>query len=290
MKVKATASVLLCVRNVEQYIGDCIRSILDQTFTDFEVVVIDEYDSNDKTENLIKNFKDKRIRYFRNYKFLGISKSRNLGVKYSRGDYIFFTDGDCVVSNDWIEQGLKFLKDPDFAGVEGKSYYVSKDYIPTFSDHTYEGKRGGFMTNNVAYKKSIIESIGGFDERYSCHEDRDIGLRILRVGEIGFNPNMIVYVQQETLTPSDLIIRANATRNRVYLFKRFRDKELLLWRIVDPWSLAKIICPPLIFASLFFNNFKTLDDYKLLPFTYAKAVLERLQLWKECAKERVFLI
>jgi hypothetical protein len=55
-------------------------------------------------------------------------------------------------------------------------------------------------------------------------------------------------------------------------------------------SLAKILCPALVFTSLFSNKLKTLDDYKLLPFTYAKAVLERLQLWRECAKEKVFLI
>jgi glycosyltransferase involved in cell wall biosynthesis len=286
--MKTTVSVLMCVRNVEKYIGDCIRSILDQTFTDFELVVIDDL-SNDKTKNIIGNFKDKRIRYFRNGKWLGISKSRNLCVRYANGEYIFFTDGDCVVSRDWIEQGLKFLKDPDYAGVEGKTYYVSKEYKPTFSDHSCVSKCGGFMTGNVAYKRSIVASVGGFDERYSCHEDRDLGLRILRVGKIGFNPNMIVFVQQQTLTPKELIKRSDAIRNRVYLFKRFRDTELVVWRIVDPLSLAKILFPPLIFSSLFFSRFR-MDDFKLLPFEYIYAVCARLQLWKESAKERVFLI
>lgn len=283
-------SILMCVKNVEKYIGDNLRSILDQTFTDFEIVVIDEYDSNDKTRKLIKKFDDKRIRYFRNEKWLGLSKSRNLSVKYAKGEYIFFTDGDCVVSQDWIEQGLKFLKDPDCAGVEGKSYYVSEEYKPTFSDHNCESKRGAFMTNNMAYKRSVVESVGGFDERYSYHEDRDLALRILRVGKIEFNPNMIVCVQKETVTPKGLIKHAPILRNRVYLFKRFQDKELVSWRIVDLWSLAKILCPPLVFTSLFFNKFKSLDDYKLLPFTYVKAILERLQLWKECVRERTFLI
>jgi glycosyltransferase involved in cell wall biosynthesis len=287
---KTTVSILLCVRNAEKYIGNCIQSILNQTFTDFEIVIIDEYDSNYKTESYIKKFQDRRIRYFRNKKQLGLSQSRNVSLKYAKGEYVFFTDGDCVVSKDWLEQGLKFLKDGDYSGVEGKSYYVSKEYKPTLSDHTYEGKRGGFMTNNMAYKMNVVRGVGWFDERYTCHEDRDFGFRILKVGKIGFNPNMTVYVQQETLTPKDLIKRANAIRNRVYLFKRFHDKELLLWRIVDPWSFAKILCPSLVFTSLFFNNFETLDDYKLLPFTYLKAILERLQLWRECAKERVFLI
>jgi glycosyltransferase involved in cell wall biosynthesis len=288
-EVKTTVSVLMCVRNVEKYIDDCIRSILNQTFTDFELVVIDDL-SNDKTKNIIEKFKDKRIRYFRNGKWLGISKSRNLCVKHANGDYLFFTDGDCVVSRDWIEQGLKFLEDPNCVGVEGKIYYVSEEYKPTFSDHFLVSNCGDFRTGNVAYKRSVVVSVGGFDERYGCHEDRDLGLRILRVGKIKFNPNMIVFVQQQTLTPKELIKRSDAIRNRVYLFKKFRDRESMVWRIVDPVSLAKILFPPLIFTSLFFNRFRKLDDFKLVPFKYIYAVCARLQLWKESAKERVFLI
>ncbi len=63
--------------------------------------------ATDKTKNLIENFQDKRIKYFKNEKWLGITKSRNRSIKFAKGDYIFFTDGDCVVSKDWIEQGLK---------------------------------------------------------------------------------------------------------------------------------------------------------------------------------------
>jgi len=289
LKEKRTVSVLICVRNGERYIDNCVRSILNQSFTDFEIVVVDD-DSNDKTKNIIENFVDKRVRYFRNEKWLGITKSRNRSVKYANGEYIFFTDGDCAVSQDWIEQGLKSLKNSHCAGVEGKSYYVSKDYKPTFSDHTYEMGCGKFMTGNIAYKKSAVESVGGFDERYSYLEDRDLGLRILRKSKIAFNPNMVVYIQKEIITPKKLMKQATVLKNRVYLFKRFQDKELLSLRIVDAWSLVKILCPPLVLVSLFFNKFQNLDDYRLLPFTYAKTIFERLQLWRECAKERVFLI
>ena len=190
----------MCVRNVEKHIGNCIKSILEQTFTDFEIILIDDL-SNDRTKNIIEMFNDKRIRYFRNKKWLGISKNRNLGIKYAKGEYIFFTDGDCVVSKNWIEQGLKFLKNQDCAGVEGKIYYVSRYYKPSFSDHAHENKPGEFMTGNIAYKRNVVEKVGGVDERYSYHEDKDLGLRVLRVGKIKFNPNMIVFVQKQVLTP-----------------------------------------------------------------------------------------
>jgi GT2 family glycosyltransferase len=53
----------------------------------------------------------------------------------------------------------------------------------------------------MAYKRSIVESVGSFDERYGYNEDRDLALGILRSSKIEFNPNMIVHVQKETVTP-----------------------------------------------------------------------------------------
>jgi glycosyltransferase involved in cell wall biosynthesis len=288
--MKTNVSVIVCVKDAEKYISDCITSILDQTFKDFEIVIIEDGCSDD-TAYIIEKFNDERIRHFRNPKNIGIAKSRNKGLKLSKGEYIFFTDADCVASKNWIEQGLKSLEDQKYVGVEGKIYYVSKDYKPTFSDHVCENEHGGhFMTGNMAYKRSIIESVGGFDERYNYLEDRDLALRILKHGKINFNPNMTVYVQQQILTPKDIIRSAIHARNRVYLFKRFGERKLIFWRVFEPWNLAKVLFPPLIFVSLFFNRFKTSDDFRLLPFKYVYAVSERLQLWKTCARERVFLI
>jgi len=288
---KVNVSVLVCVKNAQKYIGACLSSILSQTYANFEIVVIEEFDSNDRTRTIIENFKDRRIRYFRNEKWLGISKSRNLSVKYAQGEYIFFTDGDCVVSPDWIEQGVTFLDEEDCIGVEGKSYDVSQEYKPTFSDHSYDEREyGEFMTSNIAYKKSVVKWVGGFDERYSFHEDRDLALRIQRFGKIEFNPNMKVFVQQETLTPKALIRKSESLRNQVFLFKRFGQRNHMIWRIVEPWSLAKILFPPLLLISLSFHTFKTSDDFRLVPFKYINLVCSRLKLWRESAKERVFLI
>jgi len=278
------------VRNVEKYISNCIKSILNQTFNDFEIVIIDDM-SDDSTKTIIENFDDKRIRYYGNQKWLGIPRSRNRGVKYAAGDYIFFTDGDCTVSKNWIEEGLSYLKDPNCVGVEGKIYYVSRDFESTFSDCIMENKNGGnFMTGNMAYKKRVIEDVGGFDESLTYFEDRDIALRIMKYGKIFFNPKMIVYHPRVTLTPKRYVETATRTGNRVHLFKKNGEKKFLLWRILFPVNLIKIFFPPLIFSSLFFKKFKNSNDFKLLPFTYIYVICERLNIWKECARTRVFLI
>ena len=283
-------SVLLCVRNEEKYIGSCIKSILSQTYEDFEVIIVDDM-SNDHTQTIIKEFDDERIRYFRNEEWYGIAKSRNRGLKHAKGEYVFFTDGDCRVPHSWIEEGLKSLKSPDCVGVEGRIYYVSKDYKPTHSDAVIENVNGGhFTTGNVAYKRSVVKAVGGFDERLKRLSDRDIALRIMKYGEIRFNAKMIVYHPQVIQTPRGLIETASRARNRVYLFKRFRDTKSMLWRIVYPLNLVKALFPPLILISLLFHKVKNANDFRLLPYTYVYVVKERLQLWETCARERVFLI
>ena len=146
------------------------------------------------------------------------------------------------------------------------------------------------MTGNMAYKKSAIERVNGFDETYTYFEDRDLALRIIKNGRIGFNPRMLVYAQQQTLTPKELTDSADQIKNKILLFKKLGDRELMLWRCVKPRNLARLAFPPLIFLNLFFHRFKKSDDFKILPFVYVFAVRERLRLWKECAIQKVFLI
>jgi glycosyltransferase involved in cell wall biosynthesis len=283
-------SVLLCVRNEEKYIDDCIRSILSQTYEDFEVIIVDDM-SNDHTQTIIKEFDDERIRYFRNEEWCGIAKSRNRGLKHAKGEYVFFTDGDCRVPNSWIEEGLKSLKSPGCVGVEGRIYYISKDYKPTLSDAVIANVNGGnFTTGNVAYKRDVVKAVGGFDERLKRLSDRYIALKIMKYGEIRFNAKMIVYHPQVIQTPRGLIETASRARNRVYLFKSFRDTEGMLWRIVYPVNFAKALFPPLILISLLFHKVKNTNDFRLMPYIYVSVVKERLQLWETCAREKVFLI
>ena len=283
-------SVVMCARNAEKYIGSCISSILNQTFQNFEIVLVDDM-SSDNTANIVTKFNDKRIRYIRNKEWLKIPRSRNEGLKHAKGKYIFFTDADCTVSPNWIEEGLKYLEHKNCIGVEGKITYVSEDYEPTFSDHVMENTSGGqFMTGNEAYTKDVVLAVGGFDERMGSLTDRDFGFRAMKHGKIRFNPNMIVYHPRVTLTPTTLIKSAANAADRVFLFKKFGERKFMLWRIIFPSSLAKALFPPLTFASLFFGRFRTSDDFKLLPYTYVFVMLQRLQLWKTSTKERVFLI
>ena len=288
--IKPIVSVVMTVRNVSATIANCLHSILNQTFNNFEIIIIDDF-STDETKELIQELDDTRIKYFRNQKWLGISPSRNKGISKAAGENLFFTDGDCIVSENWIEMGLKSLGFSNCVGVEGKIIYVSEDYKPTLSDNVMENICGGnFMTGNMAYKKGIMDKVGGFDERLTYLEDRDIAFRVMKYGKICFNPEMIVYHPQVVMTSKRLIESAANIKNRVHLYKKFHKKEFLLWRILYPQNLIKFLFPPLVFTSLFSKKLKKSSDFRLLPYMYIFLVFQRLHLWKECARERVFLI
>ena len=288
--MEAEVTVALTVCNSEKRIGSCIKSILAQTISDFEVLVVED-PPFDRTDKIIAAFKDKRISHIKNNIKLGLSGSRNKGLELAKGKYIFFTDDDCVVSPTWIEQGLIYIKENDCIGVEGKTYYVSEKYTPTMSDNVVENKTGGqFPTCNMVYKKSVLNDIGGFDERYTYMEDRDLALRAKRLGRIDFNPSMIVYHQKKTFTPKVFVLTGKEVRNRVFLYKKLHDRTFFAWRIVYPLNLAAILFPPLIIGSFFNARYKTKEDFDLFPFTYVRLIYERLNFWDMCARERVFLI
>ena len=87
-------SVIIPTFNRAHLIGRAIKSVLNQTYQDFEIIVIDD-GSTDNTGEIIRSFTDKRIKYIKKYKKnKGISVARNIGIKVARGKYIALLDSD----------------------------------------------------------------------------------------------------------------------------------------------------------------------------------------------------
>ena len=94
-------SVIVNVFNGEKYIKKCLDSIINQTYKDLEILIIDD-GSIDSTLSICKKYKDKRIRIISG-KNIGISLSRNIGLDNARGDYLFFVDSDDYIEKDTIK-------------------------------------------------------------------------------------------------------------------------------------------------------------------------------------------
>ena len=109
--MKDLISVVVNVFNGEKYIKKCLDSIINQTYKNIEILIVND-GSTDKTLEVCKSIKDKRIRII-DQKNIGISLSRNVGMDNSKGDYIFFVDSDDFIEKDTIEYLYNLCKKED---------------------------------------------------------------------------------------------------------------------------------------------------------------------------------
>lgn len=179
-------SVIVPVYNVEKYLCSCIDSILAQTFTDFELLLIDD-GSRDKSGEICDEYanKDCRVKVFHKENG-GVSSARNLGIDESKGEYLFFVDSDDIISSFYIEMFVNYIKKNDSVCVVCK--YTNRlsllknqiDSIKTkemtsseFLDEIWisEGKLDGYLWNKMFKRKILIDLNIRFDEKVSIWED-----------------------------------------------------------------------------------------------------------------------
>lgn len=284
-------TIIMPVFNDENYIENAINSILNQSFTDFEFIIIND-NSTDNTKNILKKITDRRIQVIHNEKNYGISRSRNTGLKLATGKYIFITDSDCEPEKDWVLNGLTALKKSNVLAVEGFTYYVSRDFQPMIDDKlpgTLMSK-GHYMTANMGYKKDVLLDLNGFDENHFYLADRDLALRILERGRIEFCENMVVKHLKKTWTPSRFIKSAIRAHDRVRLIKYRNDRVFTLGFILFPKNLLKILFPPLIFFPILRGKCKNWNQFLIIISVYPKVIYERIFIWRTAVENRIFIV
>jgi glycosyltransferase involved in cell wall biosynthesis len=281
------ASVVMVVRNESKRIKYCLEALLQQSWQDFEIVIIDNR-STDGTDKIVHSFEDKRIKYYYESAECGLAGLRNLGLNIAIGDYVFFTDGDCVAEKHWLEEGLKNLARAGYVGVEGRTFYESQNEISVSDCNTRQMSPGHYMTCNVAYDRKILDKAGYFDPVYKyAHEDRDLAYRVMRYGKIGFSQEMLVFHQEKKLKIGALFNRAKRAENMVYFIKKHGKNGKIPIKILYPRHLLVIFFPPLL---IFTNNYRTVSDLLFGLFKYFSFVYERLIIWKAACKNRVFIV
>ena len=120
-------SIIIPVYNAEQYLEDCLLSISQQTFGDFEILAVND-GSTDRSLEILKKYQEKepRLKVF-SQENKGVSAARNLGVEYAKGEYIIFLDSDDYIENNMIESLLK-------VAIENQSDIVLCGFYADFVD------------------------------------------------------------------------------------------------------------------------------------------------------------
>ncbi len=119
-------TVLMPVYNAEKYLKTAIESILKQTFSDFELLIIND-GSTDGSEEIIRSFNDKRIRLFNNEQNLGIIKTLNKGLNLAKGEYIIRMDADDISLPDRLELQVKYMEENPGIGISGTQARIFGD-------------------------------------------------------------------------------------------------------------------------------------------------------------------
>lgn len=197
---ESRVSVVVPSFNCEKTIARCIECILAQSHPVYEIIIVDD-GSTDRTAEIIRTFKTVKYLYQPN---AGPASARNLGGKEADGEFIFFTDSDCLPGKNWIGESLKHFKKPDVAVVSG-SYGISNPQSRLarciHQEILFRHKRlmpaypKSFGSYNFGIKREVFRQIGGFNESYrqASGEDNDLSYKVLKQGfRIYFEPESTV--------------------------------------------------------------------------------------------------
>lgn len=180
-------SVIIPAFNSEKTIKETIDSVLKQTFTDFEIIVIND-GSQDTTLELIEQIKDDRIKVF-SFNNAGGNVSRNRGLKLAVGEFVSFLDADDLWTPDKLESQLADLKNnlsaqvayswTDYIDENGK-FLVRGTHITANGDVYEQLLVSNFLENgsNPLIRRKALIALGGFDESLNAAQDWDMWLRL----------------------------------------------------------------------------------------------------------------
>lgn len=182
-------SVIIPVYNRKSLVIRAIKSILEQSYQNFEIIVIDD-GSREDIKSFLDNAQYRRIKYYRNNTNMGVAFSRNRGVKLSNGSIIVFQDSDDESNKERIKKTVEILissKDNIAAVYCGRELYDSitgskigvnlreTDFKHNFTKGKYFLTPG---TGTLTIRKNIFETVGLFDERMRTYEDTEFAIRV----------------------------------------------------------------------------------------------------------------
>lgn len=198
MDSQIKVSVIIPTYNRRESIMKSVESVLNQSYGNLECIIVDDC-SDDGTEDIIRNIKDKRVKYIKNGSRSGAAKSRNIGCTYATGSVVAFNDSDDIWKKEKLSKQLQALCNHANYGMVYCSFQRREGDITIrmpqlqIPDRSLSGKMFDFLiqgnvigTPTMLIKKECFMDVGGFDESLKALEDYDLALKLSRKYEIGY--------------------------------------------------------------------------------------------------------
>jgi len=219
-------SVIIPTYNRGDKLQRAIDSVLNQTYTNLEIIVIDD-GSTDNTPEIVQKYDDNQIKYIYCCENRGANHARNIGVRNSNGKYISFLDSDDVLRKKYHEITINALENSNSDcvgafvsynvynnGFEG-THNIKKEVVKQ-DDLAHKNIIGGFSC--TVFKSDIFDKIGGLDENLDASQDYDFYLRVLKDHKmIGIDKVLLDhYIQSDSISKN---IQAKSSANNLILQK-----------------------------------------------------------------------
>lgn len=191
-------SVIMAVFNEkEAYLLNAVNSILNQTFTDFEFIIIDD-GSEESVHKVLTTFTDDRIKFITNEENIGLTASLNKGLFWASGEYIARQDADDMSEASRLHQQVSYLDMHPEIGVLGTSTTIINEIGDKVDEWGADPnpmdslKTGNRLTHgSVMFRRSIMEDIGKYDYHFKYAQDYEYWLRISKKYKIRNLPNKL---------------------------------------------------------------------------------------------------
>lgn len=203
-------SVVVAAYNADRTVGDCVDSLLAQTYPKdkVEVLVVDN-GSTDGTEAVLRTY-DGRIEVLHERK-RGPAAARNIGLGAAQGELVAFTDADCVADADWLRRIVE-PHDDSSVGIVGGTILSRRpsNWVERFGEVIHDHRKSIHVfrppyaiTMNWCSRLAVLDELNRFDERFRRTEDVDLSYRAVQAGySLVFQPHAIVYHQNVGTLPA----------------------------------------------------------------------------------------
>lgn len=225
-------SVLMSVYNAEKYLKSSIQSVLNQTFTRFEFIIVND-GSTDNSMNIITSFDDERIKVIDNPQNMGLTLSLNSGLRKARGKYIARLDADDICFENRLYSQYTRMEEQGLLLLGGWAIEVDDEFNTTRILRPLTRCRdlrfkllfsNSFIHSTIMFRREDAMKLGGYDESYICTQDYDLWSRFSRIGRVGNIPEFLIYLR----TTPNSISRMKAGEQKAFADKIAAENKLII--------------------------------------------------------------
>src|SRR3989344_285670 len=232
-------SVIMPVYNSESFVKKSVSSVLNKTYRKFELIIVNDA-STDKSLAIVKSFQDPRVKIINNVKQVGVAAALNRGLHFAKGRLIARMDADDIALRNRFSVKVKFLrKYPDVVLIgtwvtiineQGRKIKIKKLPEDSQKIKSHILRYNPFIHSTIMLRKSVLDSVGSYSERYNGAEDYDLFLKVVSTYKTAninkpllqyrISKSAVTFKQLKKVELQSLQVRLNALLNYGYSFKQ----------------------------------------------------------------------